>query len=142
MRPGRALVLLGLLSLSRAGLGFDVAAAASVPAESWARAFVKVNSVELGVAERLDDLTLVRASPDAGLAKPLRVFGATPASGSFQNLVSFMVQDKVPGRFAAIAADSDLAPLLTLPSIRWEDSSVLLTGAIEGPEAAAGRGHP
>lgn len=87
-------------------------------------------------------VTLVRAAPDAGLAKPLRVFRAAPGTDSFQSLIGLMVQEKTPGRFAAIAGDSELAPVPTLSSIRWEDSSVLITGTIEGAEAAAGRGNP
>jgi hypothetical protein len=48
------------------------------------------------------------------------------------------------GRFIARSDDSDLAPLPTLASIRWEDSAVLVTGVLEnaGAKAAAGKAGP
>lgn len=44
------------------------------------------------------------------------------------------------GRFIALADDTDLAPLATLDAIRWADSAVLMTGALErgGPQPGGG----
>ena len=47
-----------------------------------------------------------------------------------------------PGRFLALADDSDLAPLPTLASIRWQDSAVLMTGLVENAGVAGGKVTP
>lgn len=39
------------------------------------------------------------------------------------------------GRFVARSDDSELAPIPTLDAIRWEDSTVLVTGVLENTEA-------
>jgi hypothetical protein len=61
--------------------------------------------------------------------------GGTPPGGASWSPAREMVW--TPGRFVGRAADSDLAPLPTLPSIRWTDSAVLFTGVVELTGAAA-----
>ncbi len=101
-----------------------------------------------GVAWQVDTLppgtrvTLLRAEREAGLTKPLQVFRADAGSDAFQNLINVTVQEKHQGRFAALAENSELAPLPTLASINWKDSAVLITGMVEGAGAAPGKATP
>ncbi len=86
-------------------------------------------------------VTLQRLPDGKGGAATARAFSPAGGSEHFQNLVRASVQAGEPGRFVALAGDSELAPLPTLSSIRWLDSSVLITGVVEGADAA-GRATP
>jgi hypothetical protein len=74
-------------------------------------------------------VTLTRA---LGRRSPAQRIGEFCQAGSvhFQTLVRDTAQSAT-GRFVAAADNFDLAPIVTLPEIRWRDSSVLITGMVE-----------
>jgi hypothetical protein len=74
-------------------------------------------------------VTLSRAAAEANAGRRIELFGDM-GSVHFQQLVRGCGATE-PGHFVANAGDSELAPIATLPGMRWNDSAVLLTGVVE-----------
>lgn len=79
-------------------------------------------------------VTLQRLPGDPGLLGTAMLFGEA-GSPHFRDLVVASAGHVAPGRFVALGGESDLAPLPTLSSIRWQESSVLFAGSVEGAPA-------
>lgn len=82
-------------------------------------------------------VTLARVAGNSSAARRAVQFGDA-CSIHFQQLVRACTQ-AAPGHFTALAEDSDLAPVPTLPGIRWRSSEVLYTGIVEGGTSKASR---
>lgn len=74
-------------------------------------------------------VTLSRSPATGEVARQVELFG-TPCSAHFLRLVRSSATDE-PGRFVASAPDFDLAPIATLPGIRWSTSAIMITGLLD-----------
>jgi hypothetical protein len=89
-------------------------------------------------------VTLQRLSGNSDYGRAATEFGAV-GSIHFNQLVQSCVMNPTPDRFVALADDSDLAPIPTLTTIGWDDSTVMISGVVanvSGPANAAKGASP
>ena len=75
-------------------------------------------------------VTLLPVNGAGEYERRARVFSGL-ASAHFRQVVESAVVLPRPGRFLALADDSELAPIQTLTTIDWKDSTVMFAGVVE-----------